>query len=487
MQRRLGKLLEGLADLDPWVAGLEVGGIAFDSRKVGKGDLFFGIPGTNMDGGAFAGQAVERGASAVVAGESLDLPVPCIVTKDPRRALSICASRFFGDPSAKLDVVGVTGTNGKTTVCALIAQLMEESGRKWARIGTTGYFIGDRFVEARTTTPDPVKIQEMLRTMVEEGFSGCSMEVSSHALDQKRTDGVRFKVGVFTNLSRDHLDYHGTMENYAEAKARLFRAMVPGGHGVLNAGSDYAEVMMNALPRNSNVFLYSLERKRDARLWCKAMEFGLDGTGFEVCLDRDSRKGFIPLLGRHNLENALAALGSAVWLGVPFGKAGESLSRARRPRGRLEEVEAPEGAPRVFIDYAHTPDALSSVLKALRPLCRKRIITVFGCGGDRDKGKRPLMGKAAEEYSDLVIITSDNPRTENPMDIIEEVARGIRRKDGLVLVPGRKEAIRTAIERAREGDIVLVAGKGHERYQVIGTEKIPFDDARVARELLWKE
>ncbi len=485
MKFTLGKLLEGIVPLEGGPRDLPLEGLTQDSRKVKPGWLFFAVPGIKEDGAVYAGEAVERGAAAVVAARPLEVPVPCLVTPRVRRALALAADRFFGEPSKRLLCAGVTGTNGKTTVCHLLRGLFLEAGRPWGLMGTVGNLVGDRLLPALTTTPDPVEVQALLARMEAEGMEGCAMEVSSHALDQERTAGVRFRSAVFTNLTRDHLDYHGDMESYFRAKLRLFEGLLPGGRAVLRAADPWARRAADLLPPGVEPLFYGVGPGGEAQVRALDPSFGPEGASFLLARGGERIPVRLPLTGAFNVENALAAAAAALGLGLSLEEAALGLERARPAPGRLERVPAGPEDPAVFVDYAHTPDALERVLGALRPLTRGRLVAVFGAGGDRDKGKRPLMGEAAARLADLVWITSDNPRTEDPLEIIEQILEGTRRGRARVEVePDREKAIQKALREAGPGDIVLIAGKGHEAVQVVGEERIPFKDAEVAGRFL---
>ncbi len=485
MKSTLGEVLGGIVSLGGVPGDLPLEGLTQDSRKVRPGWLFFAVPGVKEDGARYAGEAVERGAPAVVASRPLDLPVPCLATPRVRRALALAADRFFGEPSRRLLCAGVTGTNGKTTVCHLLRGLFAEAGRPFGLMGTVGNLVGDRVLPALTTTPDPVEVQALLCEMEAKGLEGCAMEVSSHALDQDRTAGVRFRAAVFTNLTRDHLDYHGDMETYFRAKLALFEGVTPGGRAVLNASDPWARKAAGFLPGEVEPLFYGIGPGVDAGVRALDPSFGPEGADFFLEWRGDRVPVRLPLVGAFNVENALAAAAAALALGLSLEEAARGLEKARPAPGRLERVPGGKEDPAVFVDYAHTPDALERVLRALRPLAGGRLVAVFGAGGDRDKGKRPLMGEAAARLADLVWITSDNPRTEDPLEIIDQIREGTREGKARVEVePDREKAIEKALGEAGPGDIVLIAGKGHEAVQIVGEERIPFKDSEVAGRFL---
>jgi len=478
-------------------AGVQVTGVACDSRRVRPGDVFVAVRGGAVNGEHFAPDAVRRGAVAVVAERRLDLApqVTQFVVRDARRALAALASAFYGRPSEELHVVGITGTNGKTTTAFLVRSILEGAGAACGLIGTIAYDLGDGPLASSMTTPDAPRIQSMLRDMADAGLRYAVMEVSSHALDQRRTDFIRFEAGVLTNLSGDHLDYHGTPAAYREAKARLFQSLRPNAWAVLNADDPQAFDLTTPAGR-----LWYTTNGADAeppapgrRLVAGEIETGLEATRFRLRvepaegLEAEPIRLNLPLIGRHNVANALAAAGAALALGCSLEEVRRGLEGVGPVPGRLERVVPSRrrpGLPQVVVDYAHTHDALDSVLSTLKPLAEGRLIVVFGAGGDRDRTKRPKMGRAVERWADLAWITSDNPRSEDPDEIIEEICQGIEDLGRFHRVPDRREAIEQAIRAARGGDLVLIAGKGHETTQTLGDKVIEFDDRQVAREVL---
>jgi UDP-N-acetylmuramoyl-L-alanyl-D-glutamate--2,6-diaminopimelate ligase len=445
------------------VAGVEVTAITFDSNAVTSGSLFCAVPGRRADGHRFAGEAVARGAVAILCEHPLDLPVAQVVVDSVRSAMGPLASSFYGNPSASLTVIGVTGTNGKTTTTHLLASVLEAHGWPTAALGTLS---GPR------TTPEAPELQARLAELREGGTVAVAMEVSSHALDQHRVDAVHFRVGVFTNLSQDHLDYHESMDAYFAAKARLFE---PGRTdlAVVNADDLWGRRLAEQLRAGSSpVETFSLRDAANLRL-------GADGTRFRW----GRTEVTLAIGGRFNVANALAAATAARALGVTDDTVAEGLSAVGSVRGRFERIDAGQDFT-VIVDYAHTPDGLSQALAAARELVPGRLIVVFGAGGDRDHAKRPLMGEAATRLADLALLTSDNPRGEDPGAIIAEVRAGAGGPGALVIEPDRARAIADALAAAGPGDLVLIAGKGHETGQEIGARTIPFDDAQVARETL---
>jgi UDP-N-acetylmuramoyl-L-alanyl-D-glutamate--2,6-diaminopimelate ligase len=470
-----------------------VTGVTYDSRGVKPGTVFVALRGVNADGARFAPQAIANGAIAVVAETSAPagVTVPWIQVPAARAALAELSAAFYGNPSEELVLVGITGTNGKTTTSYVLASIFEAAGIKCGRIGTIGYRIGVHEVEAPRTTPEAPELQQMLRGMLAEGCGACVMEVSSHALALRRADSLRFAAGVFTNLTRDHLDFHGDMEGYFGAKRRLFEILPEGAVGVINV-DDRRGAELVAVARRP--VTYAIDAAADVRPG--PLTFTLDGLEFEIRTPRGTLHVRSPLVGRPNAYNILAAAATAMALDLPFSAIEAGVAGLDNVPGRFQVVSDSADDVRVIVDYAHTDDALKNLLETARPLATGRVITVFGCGGDRDRTKRPLMGAVAARLSDLVIVTSDNPRSEDPERIIDEIRRGIVMPADRVAPKGqqkgtpslaivdRREAIEKAIKEARPGDLVLIAGKGHEKYQVIGDKTLPFDDVEVARAAL---
>src|SRR6266540_762873 len=465
----------------------EVVGLAYDSRRVTPGVVFIAIPGQNTDGHEYIGAALDRGAAAVICERAGMLPPRAtrIRVPDVREAMACVARSYYEHPSAKLKVLGVTGTNGKTTVAFMIRTILEAAGMSTGLIGTVRYEIGDRIIPAARTTPESLEVQQMMSQMLKANCEACVMEVSSHALDQKRVLGVEFDVAIFTNLTRDHLDYHGTMENYFAAKQKLFTALERGAKkaaAVINiddafgarlAGTTKVEVELNFGLRQS------------ARLRATRIEIGADGSRFIVEAPERKFALRLPLLGRHNIYNALAAVGACLALKVDVVKIQAALNKMAAVPGRLERVDC--GQPfGVLVDYAHTDDALRNVLTTLRELTKGRLLLAFGCGGNRDAGKRARMGRVAAELADFTLITSDNPRKEDPGKIAAQIEEGFLavRAEACAIELDRRRAIQQIIGKAEPGDIVLIAGKGHETYQEFDDTVVPFDDRVHAQEAL---
>ena len=482
-----GLVESGASQTGARAAATGVTGIAFDSRAVTPGEVFVALKGAQVDGAQFVRQAVDRGAAAIVSERPApgDVAVPWAQVTDARLALATLAAVFNGHPSDEMRVVGITGTNGKTTTAYLVASIFEAAGVRCGVMGTVAYRIGAEVRESTRTTPEASEVQKLLREMVDRGCGACAMEVSSHALSLRRVDETRFAAGVFTNLTRDHLDFHADMEAYFQAKRRLFEMLPADAPGLINADDPRAAALVETAARPVT---YAIHRPAD--ITPGPLSFGLEGLAFEVRTPRGTLRVRSKLVGRPNVYNILAAASTAVALGLPFDVIEQGLQSLAGVPGRFEVVSGPADEVTVVVDYAHTDDALRNLLETARPLARGRLITVFGCGGDRDRTKRPLMGAVAGRLSDLIVITSDNPRNEDPERIIEEIRRGITpdtRRDttqALMTIVDRPKAIAKAIGLARPGDLVLVAGKGHEQYQVIGNETVPCDDAAIARDAL---
>jgi len=456
--------------------------VCSDSRRVGKGDVFVATAGAQADGHDFIKEAVGRGAGYVVSERSVDAKgVEVIVVEDSKEALGLLAQASFGEPSAKLANLGVTGTNGKTTVCFLVRSVIQTAGQKCGLIGTIVYDTGDGVASANLTTPDALGVARISSETVRAGARFMVLEASSHALSQNRLAGVDFAAAAFTNLTGDHLDYHKTKEDYLAAKMRLFERLPEDATAVLNKQSPEAKEV--AARTKAKVLWYAVGEGADIVGRIESM--GIDGTEFS--LEYGGRKEIVntKLIGQHNVSNHLAAAGLCIAAGFDLGAIAAGLGKLKSVPGRLEAVEGGQDFT-VLVDYAHTDDALKNVLTTLRPLCKGKLTVVFGCGGDRDKTKRPRMAKVAAELADSVIVTSDNPRGEQPEDIIEDIIEGFSRSDWekVTIEPDRKTAIELAVMSAGKRDIVLIAGKGHETYQIIGDKKIDFDDRQVARDLL---
>ena len=465
--------------------------LASDSRLAQPGCLFFCLPGTKDDGHRFAKQAVERGAAALVTARPLDLDVAQLIVPDTRQALAMIADYFYGRPSHRLRPIGVTGTNGKTTTTYLIERILADAGAKPGVIGTIETRYGGRHYPMSGTTPDALELQSIFKSMVDAGTDRCVMEVSSHALEQGRVKGCRFRTAVFTNLTQDHLDYHGTMEAYEKAKGLFFSRLgnvyfddpKQRTFAVLNVddpvSASYAKLTA------AETVTYGIES--EAQLKASRVSISASGTSFQLDSFWGSRRVNLKLVGKFNVYNALAALGAAICEGIEVKDAVRSLERISGVPGRVEPVDA--GQPfAVIVDYAHTPDGLENVLRMVKEIADGRVICVFGCGGDRDRAKRPIMGRIAAKYADAVIVTSDNPRSEDPYLILEHIEAGLLSaqtpREKYELIADRRAAIEKAVEMASPGDVVLIAGKGHETYQLIGGVAHDFDDRLAAKEAI---
>lgn len=494
---RLSRLVEGLNPLkisnegDPVISGLTM-----DSRSVNQGDLFFAVRGVHFDGNDYLEDAATSGAAAIisevsrVSGES-PLPVsreaglPYMVVEDIQMAMAMIADRFYCHPSGRMAVIGITGTNGKTTTACILRRIMTESGRETGLMGTIKYTFGNEDSNALLTTPEALEFQQVLSKMEEHGATGVVAEVSSHALSRRRVDFTDFRVSVFTNLTRDHLDYYGGMEEYYTAKKRLFTDLTGAG-AVINTDDPYGKRLVDELAesgeREPDYRILKYGTSEDAELRAGGITESKSGISFDLYYAGSRKHVTSPLIGMINVYNILASLGSAIILGIELEEAVNTVSSFEGVEGRLEPVENSRDIL-ALVDYAHTPDALRKVLETLKRVSSGRIITLFGCGGDRDTGKRPLMGKISSELSDLVILTSDNPRSENPEKIISEIEKGVK-KSNSITVADRREAICRAAEMAERGDTLLVAGKGHEDYQEILGVRYPFSDREALKESL---
>jgi UDP-N-acetylmuramoyl-L-alanyl-D-glutamate--2,6-diaminopimelate ligase len=484
----LGELLTGVAlrrPLTPELARLPVEGLEYDSRRVGPGYLFFAFPGSRMDGRQFAVAAVEHGAVAIASEAEAPeerLESRWIQVEHGRHALALAARQFYGRPDERLGLTGITGTNGKTTTAYLVDSILRAAGHVTAMIGTIEYQLAGRPLPAANTTPESLDLVRLFAELDRAGGSHVTMEVSSHALALGRVYGLHFHTAVFTNLTRDHLDFHGNMDAYFAAKQLLFAGAggPPPASAVVNRDDAYGRALK--LHPKTRAIRYGLGT--EAELRARHISTGMQGLRFEVQYGRMRFGLESPLIGRINVYNILAACGVGLSYGIPPETIAQGVADLKAVPGRFERVD--EGQPfTVVVDYAHTDDALRNILAVARGLNPRRIITLFGCGGDRDRSKRPLMGQAAAEGSDLVVLTSDNPRSEDPLAIMNDALVGIRRSDvPHVVEPDRAAAIARALKEAREGDIVILAGKGHETYQVLKDRTIAFDDREVARAVL---
>ncbi len=497
---KLSQLLEGVAvsKLFQTMFGqmvvtheVEINKLQYDSRKIKRDDCFVALKGKTSDGHIYLQGAISNGAKVIVVQDDNILPDPfCmhigiikVVVPDTRKALAVMSSNFYGHPSKKLKFIGITGTNGKTTTSHLVKSILEVSGEKVGLVGTIEYKIGDRVIPATHTTPESLELNELFASMVNEKCTAVSMEVSSHALDQSRVFGLDFNVAIFTNLTQDHLDYHGTMEKYYEAKKTLFTNLKPSSCAVINHDDRRGVQIRDII--NTRTISYGITSAADVQV--KNMKFSIAGTELTLNNGHGEFTFTTPLIGKFNVYNVLGAYSAGIALGIPRENIIAGINNVKNVRGRFERVISPAGWTAI-IDYAHTPDAIENCLITIHDILptknRGRIITVFGAGGDRDKTKRPLMGRIVGEYSDIVIVTSDNPRTENPEKIIDDIMHGIIHHASVLREKNRRTAIECAVNCAQPGDIILVAGKGHEDYQVIGKEKIHFSDREVLESLL---
>jgi UDP-N-acetylmuramoyl-L-alanyl-D-glutamate--2,6-diaminopimelate ligase len=456
----------------------ELLGITDDSRRITAGGAFVAVRGSERDGHAYLGAALTAGAGLAIVQDPSRTTLPALVVNDGRRAAAVAGAAFYGFPARELRLAGVTGTNGKTTTVNMLRHLLDEPASRSASIGTLGVLIGSEGLPCEggggLTTPGPIELQRVFRELRDRGVGRVAMEVSSHSLDQSRVEGVSFDVAVFTNLTRDHLDYHGSMENYFAAKAKLLDYLTPAGTVVYNVD----DPAWTGLGIDRRRIGFS-ERSSDAEVHAEDVVFGARGSEWTLVIGERRVRLTLPLIGDFNVINALGAAGAASALGISIDLIGRRLSTMPQVPGRLEVVLE---SPTVLRDYAHTPDALERALDAVRPFARERLIVVFGCGGDRDKGKRPQMGAIAEDRADLAIMTSDNPRTEDPEAILDDIERGMRRQNH-ERIEDRRSAIARALEIAHAEDVIVLAGKGHEDYQVRGTTKYPFDEKIIVGEL----
>lgn len=492
----------------------EVTGLTYDSRQASAGQLFFAIPGEKVDGHEFVPEALRRGAAGVVVGRKGQWPqgATWIRVRDVRHAMGLWSAQFFGHPSSRMKLVGVTGTNGKTTVTYLVESMLSAAGMEPGVIGTINYRYRGHQVPSHHTTPESLDLQALLADMAEAGVRSVAMEVSSHALSQERVRGLEFDVAMFTNLSRDHLDYHADMDDYFLAKSKLFTdhlksSAKPKKTAVVHGGDPKGRELLQKV-RDAGLDAWSYGRESEWNIHPRDVKSDVQGLRGKIAVINRSIDFSSRLIGAANLENILGAVGIGFALGLPVDAVCRGIQQLTSVPGRLEKVENNLGIS-ILVDYAHTPDALEKVLRAVRSLTLGKVLTVFGCGGDRDRGKRPLMGEIAATLSDLVVLTSDNPRTEDPLRILAEieagvVTTGLRRcrvssvedakpetrdskpetERGYCVEADRREAIRIALRAARPGDLVLIAGKGHEDYQILGPKRIHFDDREVAREEL---
>ena len=456
----------------------EITAVDYDSRKVGRGSLFCCLVGEKTDGHNFASMAVEKGASALICQRPLPLNVPQLIVPDGREAMARAAACFYGHPERELTMLAVTGTNGKTSVTYMVKPVAETAGKKVGLIGTIQNLIGEEKVYTERTTPESVDLFALLRRMADKGVELVVMEVSSHALAQQRVAGIPFKAGLFTNLTQDHLDYHKTFENYRAAKKKLFAQC---GIAILNGDDETAAYMKEGL----SIPVWTMGIHHPGEFYARGIEITTQGASFHLFTPQGNGRISLHISGLFSVYNAMGTAALCTAAGIPFSCIVKGLEGLRGVAGRLECVDTGDRPFSVYVDYAHTPDALQNVLETARGFTRRRLISVFGCGGDRDHGKRPIMGEIGGRYSDHVILTSDNPRTEDPMDILKAVEEGVKRTaTPYIVTENRREAIREALEEAGDGDVIVIAGKGHESYQEINGVRHHFDDKEIVLSLL---
>ncbi|MDD7397524.1 MAG: UDP-N-acetylmuramoyl-L-alanyl-D-glutamate--2,6-diaminopimelate ligase [Eubacteriales bacterium] len=456
----------------------EITAVDYDSRKVGRGSLFCCLVGEKTDGHNFASMAVEKGASALICQRPLPLNVPQLIVPDGREAMARAAACFYGHPERELTMLAVTGTNGKTSVTYMVKSVAETAGKKVGLIGTIQNLIGEEKVYTERTTPESVDLFALLRRMADKGVELVVMEVSSHALAQQRVAGIPFKAGLFTNLTQDHLDYHKTFENYRAAKKKLFAQC---GIAILNGDDETAAYMKEGL----SIPVWTMGIHHPGEFYARGIEITTQGASFHLFTPQGNGRISLHISGLFSVYNAMGTAALCTAAGIPFSCIVKGLEGLRGVAGRLECVDTGDRPFSVYVDYAHTPDALQNVLETARGFTRRRLISVFGCGGDRDHGKRPIMGEIGGRYSDHVILTSDNPRTDDPMDILKAVEEGVKRTaTPYIVTENRREAIREALEEAGDGDVIVIAGKGHESYQEINGVRHHFDDKEIVLSLL---
>jgi UDP-N-acetylmuramoyl-L-alanyl-D-glutamate--2,6-diaminopimelate ligase len=482
---RLQELLKHLHPLSPLTeANPEITSIENDNRKVQQGSLFICVKGYTVDGHDFAQSAAENGAVAVLAEKPLKLDVPVVVVNDTKRAMAVLADAFYKHPTRQLHLIGITGTNGKTTTSHLIEKILTDAGKKAGLIGTMYTKIGDEILETKNTTPESLTLQKTFKRMVDAGVEAAVMEVSSHALDLGRVHGCDYDVAVFTNLTQDHLDYHHTMEEYKRAKSLLFSQLGNTFNvdqpkfAVLNADDPASLTYIKSTA--AHVVTYGIDQAADI----KAIDIEMTSSGTKFLLQALGKEFpiKIQLIGKFSIYNVLASVAAALVSGISIEQIIFSIESVKGVAGRVELVTAGQNFT-VIVDYAHTPDSLENVLKTIQQFAKRKIFVVVGCGGDRDRTKRPLMAKIACQFATDPIFTSDNPRSEDPLEILKEMEEGVQGESYLV-IPDRKEAIASAVQKATAGDVILIAGKGHETYQIIGKEVHDFDDRLVAREAI---
>lgn len=477
---RLKELLAGIPVLfttaDP---EMELPNISYDSRKTQPGDLFVAMTGYAADGHAYIEKAWKAGAACTVCERKPECGIPYVLVENSRQALAVIGANFYGRPADHMTMIAVTGTNGKTTTTYLLKAILERAvGAKVGLIGTNQNMIGQEILPTERTTPESFEVQKLFRQMLDAGCTHVVMETSSHALYEGRVYGVRFAVGIFTNLTQDHLDFHKTMENYCDAKAILFRNC---DHGVYNADDPWAERLM----KDATCKKFSYAERAEADLRAEKIELSADHIAFTAVMKEERVPIWVGIPGRFMVYNTLDVLSAALQLGIPLAKSAEALAKVPHVKGRVEVVPTPGKDYTILIDYAHSPDSLENILRTVKDFAKGRTVAVFGCGGDRDKTKRPKMGKIAADIADFAVVTSDNPRTEVPGEIIQDILAGMEgTKTPYVVVENRIEAIHWAMDHARKDDVIVLCGKGHETYQVVGTVKHHMDEREIVAERL---
>ena len=465
------------------LSGFEIKGITDDSRKLKQGFLFVAVKGEKEDGNSFIDEAIKKGAKAIVF-QGSGVRVKClgevifIEVKDARAALAKLAAKFYNYPSQKIKCIGITGTNGKTTIAYLLESILKQAGFNCGVIGTVNYHFNDKIIPAPNTTPNPIILESLLSQMCASGVNYCALEVSSHSLEQQRVAGIDFRYAVFTNLTSDHLDYHGNRLYYFAAKAKLFKMLNKHAHAIINIDDEYGLKLLKTT--SAHVITYGIDNNSDVR--AQDLKLASEGTEFKVTTAKGEFSIKTKLIGKHNVYNILSAIAVASSENISLENIVKGIESLEKVSGRLEKVEG-DYPFSIFVDYAHTEDALKNVLISLSKIKHNKIIVVFGCGGDRDRSKRPKMGYTASALSDFVIVTSDNPRCEDPDKITDEIISTIK-KENFTVIPDRYSAIEKALFMAEMGDIVLIAGKGHEQYQIFNDKTIHFDDREAAKEIL---
>lgn len=480
---KLEKVIEGLDVISiKGDTNLDIANIEYDSRKVIEGTLFVCVKGFTVDGHKFIDSAIEKGAKAFLVEEDIDIQgYTFIRVENTRKSMAKVADNFCNHPSEKLGVIGVTGTNGKTSITTFLSEILKLNSNKVGLIGTIKIFDGEKEVSSNSTTPESVDLQKTFNNMLDNGCDYCAMEVSSHSLALNRVDETKFKLGLFTNLTPDHLDFHRDLDDYRDAKEKLFYKTTLA--NIINIDDEGGKkIYENIKNLDTPCYTYGIDTKSD--FMAKDIKIDAAGVSYRLITPTYEEVIFVPVPGRFTVYNTLAVIAACYMLDIPRGVFQEALRTTGGVAGRFEVVPNNKGI-NVIVDYAHTPDALENVLKTAKEFAKGNIITVFGCGGDRDKSKRPLMGKIGQEFSDICFVTSDNPRTEDPKLIIEDILKGLDQKNkNYRVVVDRKEAIEEAIKFAKKDDIVIIAGKGHENYQIIGKTKYHFDDKEIAKECL---